>query len=253
MRLVSVLACFDATHPKQRLSDIAKRCDLPVSTAHRLLNDLCNSGLAERDGAGNYSGGIRLWQLGALATRPATLTNTAMPFMQDLYEATHENVHLGVVDGTDVLYLAKLYGRASFPIPTAPGCRVPWSPSGIGKAIVAFDASLSERLLQTQLVRLTAMSITDPAAMREELQRVREQGHAFNSEEMSVGTFSVAAPIFDWSQRPIAAISVTSHKSRAGLPRLVPAVKTVAGIISRSLPPQIFDEILTDEPSPGRV
>lgn len=235
-RLLSVLAALDIEHPKRTLSEIAQHCDLPVSTTHRLVADLVDQGLLERDEQGRYSGGLRLWELGCAASRPAALRDAAMPFMQDLYEATHENVHLGVLVGYEVLYLAKLHGRASFPIVTVPGARVPWSPSGIGKVIAAFRPDVVEDLLAGPLPRLTPRTITEPDQLRAELDTARACGHAFNIEEMTPNTYSVAAPIFDWQHHPIAAISVTSHTSKAGLPRLVPAVQAVAAGISRNLP-----------------
>lgn len=235
-RLVAVLATLDSGHPRRRLSDIARLVDLPMSTVHRLLADLCATGLVHKDSDGWYSGGLRLWELGSSSARPAALRDAAMPYMQDLYEVTHENVHLGVLDDDQVLYLAKLHGVTSFQIETAPGSRLPWGPSGIGKAIAAFlDEDRREALLQRPLPRLTPRTITDPGRMREELARVRQQGHAFNVGEMSMGSFSVAAPIFDWQDRPVAAVSITSHRSKAELTGLVTAVKTVARATARRL------------------
>lgn len=104
-RLLAVLAAFDHDHPALSLTDISRRAGLTLTTAHRLVGALTEWGALERDTDGIYHVGLRLWELAALAPRGLALRQIALPYLEDLYEATHENVQLAVRDGDEVVYI----------------------------------------------------------------------------------------------------------------------------------------------------
>src|SRR5881628_2986134 len=89
-RLLAVLGAFDRDSPALSLAEISRRAELPLTTAHRLVGALTAWGALERDESGGYHIGLRLWELGALAPRGLALREAAMPFLEDLYESTHE-------------------------------------------------------------------------------------------------------------------------------------------------------------------
>ena len=91
-RLLAVLAAFDHGHPALSLTDISRRAALTLTTAHRLVGALTEWGALERDPSGLYHVGLRLWEVAALAPRGLALRQVALPYLEDLYEATHENV-----------------------------------------------------------------------------------------------------------------------------------------------------------------
>ncbi|MGW2741614.1 helix-turn-helix domain-containing protein [Streptomyces sp. NPDC001450] len=97
-RLLTVLAAFDHAHPALSLTDISRRAGLSLTTAHRLAHALTAWGALERDDDGIYHVGPRLWEPAALAPRGLALRQVALPYLEDLYEATHENVQLAVRD-----------------------------------------------------------------------------------------------------------------------------------------------------------
>jgi DNA-binding IclR family transcriptional regulator len=76
---------------------------------------------------------LRLWEIGSLAPRTTSLRDITTPFMQDLYEATHENVQLAVLDGREALYLEKITGRRSVGAKTRRGGRLPLHATAVGK------------------------------------------------------------------------------------------------------------------------
>jgi len=88
------------------LSELARRAKLPKATAFRLVNQLVVLGALERNGDG-YELGVRLFEFGSMVGRQRRLRDEALPFMEDLYEATHETIHLGALDGLEVLYVEK--------------------------------------------------------------------------------------------------------------------------------------------------
>ena len=103
---------------------------------YRLAEELVEFGLLERQPVG-YRPGIALFELGELAPAKVDLREAALPFMQDLYEATHETVHLGIRDGLDVIYAEKIRGHGGVDVPSRVGGRLPLSSTGVGKALLA--------------------------------------------------------------------------------------------------------------------
>jgi hypothetical protein len=136
--VLAVLGAFDAEHRALSLSDLARRADLPLATAHRIIGELVEGGLLARRPSGHYVVGRRLWDLGLLALVPSQLAQVASPFLHDLYGATGATVHLAVRDGTQVLYLDRLSGSASVPVVSQVGSRLPMHATGVGKVMLTY-------------------------------------------------------------------------------------------------------------------
>src|SRR5690349_2554936 len=109
-RALSILDTFSAERPVLTLSEISRRSGLPLTTTHRLVAELSRWGALEQTDAG-YHIGLRLWEVASLVPQQVGLREAAMPFLEDVYEATRENVQLAVLDGTDVVYLERISGR----------------------------------------------------------------------------------------------------------------------------------------------
>lgn len=158
-RGVFVLQSFRGTGQPQTLSAIARRTGLPKSTAHRIVDVLAVQGLLEHTADG-WVLGRALFELGDLVPIKRRLRETALPFMQDLYEATHETVHLAVRDVLDVLYAEKIRGHAGIDVPSRVGGRLPLSCTGVGKTLLAFSPlGLVDEVLARPLRRLTRFSV----------------------------------------------------------------------------------------------
>ncbi len=122
-RALRLLDAFGPTRPVMTLSQIARHAELPLSTAHRLLGELVAWGALERDEAGCYRIGLRLWELAALAPRSTGLRERALPFLEDLSQVTRENVQLAVREGTEVVYIERIAGSGAVPVLTRVGGR----------------------------------------------------------------------------------------------------------------------------------
>lgn len=107
-RVLDILEAFSAERTALNITQISRRAGLPLSTAHRLVGELTRWGALEREPGGVYRIGLRLFEVAALAPRGPALREAAMPFLEDLYEATHENVHLAVLDGLEVVYIERI-------------------------------------------------------------------------------------------------------------------------------------------------
>ncbi|MFF7160059.1 IclR family transcriptional regulator [Streptomyces sp. NPDC008086] len=235
-RLLSVLGAFDLEHPALCLTDIGRRAGLSLSTAHRLVNALTEWGALERDDAGLYHVGLRLWELAALAPRGLALRQLALPYLEDLYEATHENVQLAVRDGAEVVYIEWLSGRSAVGVHIRVGARWPLHATGVGLTLLAHSApEFQEEYCAGPLAAFTPYTVTEPARLRRILADVRRTGVAVSSRQVTDDALSVAAPIRGPGGSVTAAVSVVVPQADAQVPVLVPAVRLAARGISRGL------------------
>ncbi|MFJ2609104.1 IclR family transcriptional regulator [Streptomyces sp. NPDC087425] len=234
-RLLSVLAAFDHDHPALCLTDIARRAGLTLTTAHRLVAALTAWGALERDGTGVYHVGLRLWELAALAPRGLALRQVALPYLEDLYEATHENVQLAVRDGGEVVYIEWISGRAAVGVHIRVGARWPLHATGVGLALLAHsDPDSQEAYCAGPLASFTPYTVTDAGRLRRMLAEVRRTGVAVSSRQVTADALSVAAPVHGPGGGVVAAVSVVVPHADAQVPALAPAVRLAARGISRA-------------------
>jgi DNA-binding IclR family transcriptional regulator len=236
-KVVALLDAFSPTAIELSLCDLARITGLPMSTTYRLASELVAWGGLERaDGGSGYRIGVRLWELGALAPRSADLHHVAMPYMQDLYDATRENVHLAVREGREALYVDTIAGRGAVPVRSRRGGRLPLHATGVGKVLLAHAPDeLVREIVEAGLERYTAHTIVAPGHLRRVLAEVRRTGIAYGREELDLGLLSVASPVVDASGSVVAALSVVLRTGRIDPRRLGPAVHTAALSTSRSL------------------
>ncbi|HEV7934396.1 MAG TPA: IclR family transcriptional regulator [Actinomadura sp.] len=234
-RGLRLLDAFGPSDVHLTLSQLSERTGLPKPTAHRLLAELVAWGGLERTPAG-YRLGMRLFVLGQRVPRPRGLREAALPYLEDLYEATHENIHLAVPDGIDTLFLEKVTGRRSTPIMSRVGGRLPTYCTATGKLFLALNPPAHlDRVVEAGLVRHTPHTIIMPGLLRRELARTVDRGYGINREESEAGVSAVAAPVLDGRRQVIAAISITGQAGRLDLDRLAPALRTAARALSREL------------------
>ncbi|PPF41074.1 MULTISPECIES: IclR family transcriptional regulator [unclassified Rathayibacter] len=237
-RLLSILDVFaePGARASLSLSEIAQRTGLPLSTVHRMLAELVEwGGLARRDD-GRYTLGLRLWELGTRVPATRSLRAIALPFLEDLYEATHQHVHLAVLDGAEALYIEKLSAHRAVPVVSSVGARLPLHATGVGLVLLAHaPAEDLEEYVARDLPRFLPRTVTSPDALRRRLAEIRHCGVALSSEEMTAGTSSVAAPIRDRASRVVAALSVVTGSEPRPDDLLEREVRAAAAGVSRAL------------------
>ncbi|ANY08905.1 IclR family transcriptional regulator [Pseudonocardia sp. HH130630-07] len=235
-RVFALLGAFDAEHRSMPVSVLARRAGVPLATAHRLVTELVALGGLERRGD-EYVIGRRLWDLGLLAPVQAELRHVAAPFLQDLFAAAHATVHLAERAGHEVLYLDRLSGRADVPVLSRVGGRLPLHATGVGKVLLAHAPADVRRAVLADLPRLTPYTLTRPALLAEQLERVRRDGFARTVDEMSVGACSVAVPVRRRGE-VVAALGLVLPDLRRGHASPVAALTVAAAGIGRSLSAQ---------------
>ena len=235
-RVVDLLEAFTADRRSLSLSELSRHSGLPLTTTHRLSGDLLRRGLLQRDPAGRFEIGLKLWEIASLAPSSVGLREAALPYLQDLYEITHENVQLAVLEGTEAVYVERIAGRESVHVLTRVGGRLPVHATGVGLVLLAHaDRELQERVLASARVRYTRRTVTDGKQLRGILAGVRRQGYAISDRQIEVISVSVAAPVFGADQSVIAAVSIVGAARRTDPHRLAPAVMAAGRAISRRL------------------
>jgi len=235
-RLLAVLSAFDEKHRSLTLSDIARRTEIPLPTVHRLTRELVTGGALDRLDDGRYVIGRLVWEAGLLAPVQGRLRQVAEPFVNDVFAATMATVHLAVRDGDEVLYLHRMQGRASVPIVSTVGTRLPMHATGVGKVLLAYSPNDVRDRVMASLVRITPHTITRPEVLEAQLQRIRREGVATTSEEMSLGACSLAVPVVQASDDKVtAAIGVVVATLKRDRQRLLGALQVAARGIGRLL------------------
>ena len=235
-KVAMLLRVFGVDDHELSLAELVRRTGLHKATVYRLANELVAVSLLDRT-AGGYrlSGG--LFELGMRASVERSLLELAMPFLQDLYERTHETVHLGVLDGHEVMYVAKIGGHRQARAPSRTGGRLPLHCTGIGKALLAHsDPDLRQAVLSRPLRRRTPKTIVRPGVLARQLDSIVEAGVAFEFEESAIGIACVAAPILDVGTNELqAAVSITGPTTRFRPETQVAAVRAAAAGIAATL------------------
>lgn len=233
-KVAAILSAFSFGTHHLTLAELAKRTGIPTSTAYRLATELVARRILERTDGG-YRIGLWLWEVGSRAPRSATLQEVVLPYMEDLYEVTKENVHLGVLVGDEVLYVERITGHRAVPVQSRRAGRLPLHATGVGKVLLAYSDGLVERLAGNAFARFTPHTVVDVDKLRAELAEIRRTGVAYANEELTPGTLSVAAPLLNAQGTALAALSLVVRSHRADVRRLGPAVQTAARAAAREL------------------
>lgn len=234
-KALALLGAFDAGHRELTLTDLARRAGLHLSTAQRRAGELVAWGALERSAAGRYRVGLRLWEVASLAPRGTTLREVALPYLEDLYLITRENVQLAVRDGTDVVFLERLAGRSAVPVLTRVGGRFAMHATGVGLVLLAHaPPDVLDLVIARGLTPYTSDTVTDPRQLRRVLAGVRQDGYAVSRGAVTPDAVSVAAPVTDSRDNVVAAVSLVVAASLARPAALAPVVRTAARAISRA-------------------
>lgn len=236
-RALAVLDTFGPGNRALTLSEIARRADLTLPTTHRLVGELVSWGALERHpSSGRYYVGLRLLELAALAPRGLALREAAYPYLDDLHQATRANVHLGVRDGREVVYVETMRSRVSAQISSRVGDRWPLHATGTGLVLLAYaDKELQDMVLQAPLVRFSPKTIVDPRDLRRVLADVRQAGVVITRQQISMDALAVAVPVRGPYERVVAAISVVVGLDETVPQRLVAMLLDTAHSISCAL------------------
>jgi IclR family acetate operon transcriptional repressor len=240
-RAVAILRCFSARTPELGISEIARATGLSTSTAHRLIAAMQHNRLVRQSAHRRYTLGPLLVQLARSGAVATTLRDLALGPMRELRDRTDETVGLHellptlertVIDQVESRQaLRRTYTEIGEPIPLPYGAP--------GKVLLAFvPAAEREKILAEPIEQVTPTTITDPDALRAQLEQIRERGYALSFSERTPGIRTVAAPILDHAGQVIGCLSLSGPERR--MPRgrmdeLAPEVIRTAWAVSQAL------------------
>jgi len=205
-------AVVEAVATESKLSRIAAKVDLPVSTVHRIVQELAELGWVRADGRRGYTLGPRLLAICAQSTGGTSLLRVADPFLRDLRDATGHTVHMAAREGDAMVYLAKLDGLRAYQMRSHVGLTISMHCTAVGKCVLAALAPAEVRAIvaRTGLARHTEHTITELSRLLEDLEVVRRNGFACDDEENEAHVRCVGALIVDSHGLPAASVSVSS-------------------------------------------
>ncbi len=239
-RGLAVIRAFDAEHSDMTLSDVARRSGLTRATTRRILHTLVALGYMRSDGRA-FGLRPRVLELGYAYLSSLTLPEVASPHLEALAAQTRESSSVSVLDGADVVYVARVATQRIMTVAIAVGTRFPAYATSMGRVLLAGhdDDWVVEFLGSADLRPLTPYTCTDPAALHAELRRVRDQGFALVDQELEEGLRSIAVPLRDPSGRVVAAMNVSASASRRTpetvRAELLPPLQRTAGAIEDDL------------------
>ncbi|MEU0031398.1 IclR family transcriptional regulator C-terminal domain-containing protein [Streptomyces sp. NPDC006335] len=235
-RGLAVIRAFDADHPQLSLTEVARTCGLTRAAARRFLLTLADLGYVRADGRA-YRLTPRVLELGYSYLSSFSLAQLAQPHLEQLVDRTRESSSLCVLDGDDIVYVARVPARRIMTAAITVGTRFPAHVTSVGRVILAGlpGEELEVRLDRAELSPLTARTIASADLLRAELERVRRQGYALVDQELEEGLRSIAAPVRDRGGEVVAAVNIPVQAGRTTLAAvrrdLLPALlETVAGI-----------------------
>lgn len=238
-RGIAVLRSFDAEHSHQSLSEVAKRTGLTRATARRLLLTLTTLGFASTDGR-TFTLTPSVLDLGYAYLSSLNIQQIAQPFLEALSTEVHESSSISVLDGADVVYVARVPTSRIMTIALGIGTRLPAHCTSMGRVLLAElePADVRDRI-PNPIEPRTDRTITDLGVLEDELAGVREQGWALVDQELETGLRSIAAPLRDASGRAIAAMNVSTHAGRTSIDEIhetfLPELIQTAATLSEAL------------------
>jgi IclR family pca regulon transcriptional regulator len=219
-RGLAVIRAFGADQPRMTLSELAARTDLTRATARRFLHTLVELGYVTTDGR-NFQLTPRVLELGFSYLSSLSLPELVQGPLEELSRQTGESTSASVLDGTDIVYIARVPVRRIMTVGITIGTRFPAIATSMGRVLLAGkpDAWLDEHLAAS--AAFTEHTHTDLGRLRAILAEVREQGWSLVDQELEVGLRAIAAPVHDATGEVVAAINIATTTATIGLDRVI--------------------------------
>ncbi|HEU4513683.1 MAG TPA: IclR family transcriptional regulator [Nocardioidaceae bacterium] len=214
-RGLSVITAFGPDSPQMTLSDVARATGLTRAAARRFLLTLVDLGYVRTDGK-LFELTPKVLDLGYAYLSSISLPGVAEPHLERLVAETHESSSMSVLDGRDIVYVARVPTSRIMTVAINVGTRFPAYATSMGRVLLAGlpEDKLDEYLAQVHLDQLTQRTVSSAEALRAVLDEVRRQGYALVDQELEAGLRSLAAPVHDKRGRVIAAVNISSHVTR---------------------------------------
>jgi IclR family pca regulon transcriptional regulator len=239
-RGLSIITCFGADNPVMTLSEIAERVNLSRAAARRFLLTLENLGYVSLDGR-NFQLTAKVLDLGYGYLSSLSLPEIAQPHLEVLASRVHESASASVLDGTDIIYIARVPIRRIMSVKINIGTRMPAHATSMGRVLLAGLATpdLKAMISNLEIPKYTRNTITSKSVLLQEINKVKAQGWSINDQELEYGLRSIAVPIFNKAEEIIASINISTTAQSNSLESIeamfLPELKLTARKISDDL------------------
>lgn len=239
---LQVLECLGKHGAGLTLMEVARPLGWTKTSAYRYLSTLTALGYLEIDETSRrYRPTVKVLSLGYAALNALTFPELVLPFLEQLSQRFGESTSMAVLDGTEVVHVARAVSKRILATNIHVGSRLPAYCTSLGRVLLAFlpDAERERRLRGITLTRYTPNTITDPRKLRRVLAQVRRQGYAINDQELDLGLWSCSVPVLDKQGKVFAAINVSASSLRASVEeaaeKIVPALRMASREITEIL------------------
>lgn len=243
-RGLAVMNSFSRERTNQTLSEVAQMTGLTRATARRVLLTLTELGYVHQSSR-SFSLTPKMLDLGYSYLSSLEVVEVAQQPMERLVEEVRESSSMSVLDGSEIVYVARVPTKRIMTIALALGSRLPAYPTSMGRVLLSGlpDSQIDEYIERTRLEKLTPHTVTDPDELRAAIDEVRAKGFALVDQELEEGVRSIAAPIVNGRREIIAAMNISCHASRVTLgqirgefrPKLIATANEISRL-ARALP-----------------
>lgn len=237
---LDVIRSFTRERPALTLSEVAAATQLPAATARRCLHTLEELGYVTRNGR-TFLLRPKVLELGAAYLESMNIEALTRNYLEDLARETGDSAALAVLDGTEIVYVARASVRTLVRLEAHVGSRLPAYPTSMGRVLLAgLGPERLARYFETvDLVALTDQTVVERARLERLLDDCRRSGYAAVEDELAYGVVAVAVPVHDMQGRVVAALNSSGHSKKLGKARLarerVPMLREVSRQISLEL------------------
>jgi IclR family pca regulon transcriptional regulator len=230
---LAVLGCFGKQRPTMTLSEAASAANLSRATARRILRTLTELGYVEQQGR-DFSLSPNILKLGFAYLATQSWIERAQPLLKDLSERLHESASAAILEGAEIVYVARVPTRRIMSASLAVGSRLPAFHTALGRVLLGFldEAELWRRLKSLRFDAYTPSTITDLQALFDRVRADHEQGFAIVDEELERGLRALAVPVVDRQGQAVGAINLSTHSARTTRNEMrdhfLPALRAVA-------------------------
>ncbi len=235
-----VLECFGAEAPKLSITDVSKMTGLDRATSRRCLLTLHAEGYADYDGK-FFTLTPRTLRLGMGAISSLPLPQIVQPWLDQLTEQIGQSCSVSILDGTEIVYLARAAQKRVMSIGLMPGSRLPAHCTSMGRILLgALPVTEARAIVEaSDLSPRTKFSVTDPEEVMKRIEEAHAQGYAINDQEVEIGLRSIAVPLVDGHGKIVAALNTgmaaTQDKAHALVPTYLPRLLKVQSGLRRVL------------------
>lgn len=216
-RVMDILTILSSSDHPLSVSQLSRELNAPKSSTFEIVTTMVGKGFLEFDELlKTYKPGLKLFEVGSSYLNNTDLTKEVRPCLEELVKKTGETAFLAIPSEKDIVYMDKVEAPSSIRTTATLGTRNPMYLTGLGKAILAaYSNQKVEEMMRNHIFEAkTKQSITDLEGLMENIERIRKRGYSIDNQENENDVFCIAAPIRNYTNQPIAAISIAGLSTR---------------------------------------